>query len=156
MPEHEERVVAGMTCGQVLAVLSDFLDGELDAVKRRHVTEHLRGCDWCERFGGRFSAIIGSLRRELAEPPPLNAEVTSRLRSRIANALDESTAARPTQKLRRCRECNTVFEPDVADRDSNGEPRCPQCFLSSSDEVLEIDGEMVIRQSTPFRCGYKA
>lgn len=155
MPEHEEHVVAGMTCGQVLAVLSDFLDGDLDEAKRQQVTEHLRGCDWCERFGGRFSAIIGSLRRELAEPPPLNAEVALRLRSRIANALDESMAAGPAE-LRRCRECKTVFEPDVADRNSNGEPRCPQCFLSSSDEVPEVEGEMVIRQSTPFRCGYKA
>lgn len=54
-------------------------------------------------------------------------------------------------ELRRCRECETVFEPDVADRDSNGEPRCP-CFLSSSDQVLEIDPrELVIQQSTPFR-----
>jgi hypothetical protein len=65
-------------------------------------------------------------------------------------------AMNDTQKLRRCRECTTVFEPDVADRDPNGEPRCPQCFLSSSDEVLEVDvSEMVIRESTPFRCGYK-
>ena len=57
-----------------------------------------------------------------------------------------------TQLLRRCRECETVFEPDVADRDPSGDPRCPQCFLSSSDEVYELDqGEMVIRQTTPFR-----
>lgn len=58
--------------------------------------------------------------------------------------------------LRRCRECETVFEPDVADRDLrahlHAEPRCPQCFLSSSDPVAAIDErEMVIRQSTPFR-----
>lgn len=57
-----------------------------------------------------------------------------------------------TEDLRRCRECDTIFEPDVADRDSRGEPRCPQCFLSSSDSVTDIDErEMVIRQSTPFR-----
>jgi hypothetical protein len=53
--------------------------------------------------------------------------------------------------LRRCRECNTVFESDVADR-NEGEPRCPQCFLSSSEPVSELDArELVIRQSTPFR-----
>jgi len=56
------------------------------------------------------------------------------------------------QNLRRCRECKTVFEPDVADRDRSGQQRCPQCFLSSSDEVVEVDErELVIRQSTPFR-----
>ena len=54
--------------------------------------------------------------------------------------------------LRRCRECGIVFEPDVADRGPGGEPRCPQCLLLSSDEVLEVDErELVIRESTPFR-----
>ena len=56
------------------------------------------------------------------------------------------------EKLRRCRECETVFEPDVADRGPGGEPRCPQCLLLSSDEVLELDErELVIRGTTPFR-----
>lgn len=54
--------------------------------------------------------------------------------------------------VRRCRECGTVFAPDVADRGPNGEPRCPQCFLLSSDEVKSPDErELVIRESTPFR-----
>lgn len=58
--------------------------------------------------------------------------------------------------FRRCRECETVFEPDVADRELRAhlqaEPRCPQCFLSASDPVAAInEREIVIRQSTPFR-----
>ena len=54
--------------------------------------------------------------------------------------------------LRRCRECETVFEPDVADRGAGGAPRCPQCLLLSSDEVFAIgEREVVIRESTPFR-----
>jgi len=57
-----------------------------------------------------------------------------------------------SQELRRCRECGTVFEPDVADRDLSGQPRCPQCFLSSSTVVVDFDHtELVIRGSTPFR-----
>lgn len=57
-----------------------------------------------------------------------------------------------SQDLRRCRECDTVFETDVADRDAHGEPRCPQCFLSSSEQAGVIDErELIIRQSTPFR-----
>ena len=56
------------------------------------------------------------------------------------------------EDLRRCRDCDTVFETDVADRDSRGEPRCPQCFLSYSDLAGVIDErELVVRQSTPFR-----
>ncbi|MEO8035279.1 MAG: hypothetical protein ABI837_12665 [Acidobacteriota bacterium] len=56
------------------------------------------------------------------------------------------------EELRRCRECLTVFATDVADRTRSGEPRCPQCFLSCSNEVFELDErELVIRESTPFR-----
>ncbi len=57
-----------------------------------------------------------------------------------------------TASLRRCRECETVFEPGVAADGPAGEPRCPQCFLLSSEEVLDLDErELVIRESTPFR-----
>lgn len=57
-----------------------------------------------------------------------------------------------TESLRRCRECGTVFEHGVADPGPDGEPRCPQCFLLSSDEVIDVDErELVIRESTPFR-----
>ena len=75
-----ERLVAGMACGEVLAVLSDFLDGELSAAARENVLQHLRGCDWCEQFGGRFREVVESLRRELQDPEPLPAAVAARLR----------------------------------------------------------------------------
>jgi hypothetical protein len=52
----------------------------------------------------------------------------------------------------RCRECGTLFEADVADRDPSGAPRCPQCFLSSWEPVADIDEKaVVIRTTTPFR-----
>lgn len=52
----------------------------------------------------------------------------------------------------RCTECGTLFESNVADRDRDGEPRCPQCFLSSSTLATEVDvRELVIRTTTPFR-----
>lgn len=75
-----ERLVAGMTCGEVLAVLSDFLDGELSAAARENVLQHLRGCNWCEQFGGRFREVVESLRHELQDPEPLPAAVAARLR----------------------------------------------------------------------------
>jgi anti-sigma factor RsiW len=83
MSTHAERVVAGLRCGEVLAALSDFLDGELTAAKREQIVAHLRGCDWCEHFGGRFSEVIESLRRELRDPAPLSAAVAARLRARL-------------------------------------------------------------------------
>ncbi len=84
MKPHPERRVAGLMCRDVLALLSDFLDGELDPAKRQRVIEHLHGCNWCEHFGGQFSRVIESLRRELREPAPLRADVAARLRKRLA------------------------------------------------------------------------
>ena len=39
--------------------------------------------DVCERFGGRFSEVVGALRRELARAEPLDPAVEARLRSRL-------------------------------------------------------------------------
>ena len=74
-----------MTCSEVLAVLSDFLDGELDETSHAAVLAHLTECDWCEKFGGRFSAVIEALRRELRDPAPLSRDVVARLRQRLEN-----------------------------------------------------------------------
>lgn len=79
-----ERVVGGLSCGQVLERLSDYLDGDLGAERRAAVEEHLRGCDGCARFGGEFRATVSALRDHLlASPAP-----PSRLRERLAAALD--------------------------------------------------------------------
>jgi anti-sigma factor RsiW len=84
MNKPDERQIAGITCGEVLAVLSEFLDGELSPARRQQVEAHLRGCDWCEKFGGRFTEVITALRSELREPEALNADVAARLRARLA------------------------------------------------------------------------
>lgn len=89
MNRPDEHLVAGLTCGEVLAVLSDFLDGELEPVRREQIVGHIRGCDWCERFGGRFAAIIESLRATLSNAEPLPSDVASRLRNRLREAQEE-------------------------------------------------------------------
>ncbi|MEZ4415621.1 MAG: zf-HC2 domain-containing protein [Gemmatimonadota bacterium] len=79
-----DREVAGLSCRDVLDGLSEYLDGALEPGERARVEAHLRGCDHCERFGGRVAAVIATLRRSL-EPVPLSAEqreaLTRRLRS---------------------------------------------------------------------------
>ena len=67
-----ERVIAGLACSEVLALLSDYVDGELAAEDRGRVEAHVRACDNCERFGGAFAAVVRGLRRglEADEPPP--------------------------------------------------------------------------------------
>ena len=83
-----EKIVGGLSCGQVLERLSDYLDSELGEQARAAVEEHLRGCDGCTRFGGEFKATVVALRDHLIGLPA----PTTRLRARLAEALDRETA----------------------------------------------------------------
>lgn len=67
-----DRDVAGIRCRDVLAELSDYLDGELSDDRVAQINAHLRGCKNCERFGGRFSTVVIAIRKVLSEPPPLD------------------------------------------------------------------------------------
>jgi anti-sigma factor RsiW len=83
----EPRVVAGLSCLDVLADLSAFVDGELDDARAAAIVAHLQGCDWCERFGGRFGDLLAALRSELGPPEPVPDAVAARLDAALA-ALD--------------------------------------------------------------------
>lgn len=63
-----ERVIAGVSCGDVLAELSDYLGEALSQERRAQIDAHLCGCDSCERFDGEFGAIVTALRRSLRTP----------------------------------------------------------------------------------------
>jgi len=78
-----DRVVAGLRCREILERLSDYLDGDLPPALVAQVEEHLRGCDRCERFGGRVAGVVGALRRDLARAEVLDAAVEARLRDRL-------------------------------------------------------------------------
>ena len=82
-----DRTVAGIRCTEVLDDLSDYLDGELPAGRVEKIEAHLRGCDWCERFGGDFSDAIAALRERLGPPP----EPPADLRARLMERLDQAT-----------------------------------------------------------------
>ena len=79
-----ERMVGGLRCREVLERLSDYLDGDLGPAEVARVQDHVRGCDWCERFGGEFARQVAELRKELALPPPLDPERARRLHERLA------------------------------------------------------------------------
>lgn len=80
----DEKVVGGLSCSDVLARLSDYVDGELAPEERARVEEHLRGCDGCERFGGEFAATVRGLRSHLAGAR----EVPAPLQEALRRALD--------------------------------------------------------------------
>lgn len=82
-----EREVAGLTCGQVLEHLPDYVDQALGAELRGKIEGHLRGCDVCERFGGRYAEVARALRRELGAADELPAEAGERLARELARAL---------------------------------------------------------------------
>ena len=82
-----DRVVAGVRCREVLAELSSYLDGELAPWRARQLEEHVQGCDWCERFGGRFGGVMRAFRDGLGEPEPVAAGVQERLRQRLRREL---------------------------------------------------------------------
>jgi anti-sigma factor RsiW len=82
-----ERTVAGLRCSEVLAQLSDYIDGELGAAEAKHVEEHLLGCPNCERFGKNFGSMVVSLRNA----PDAAESVDSELVSRLLAKLDELT-----------------------------------------------------------------
>lgn len=78
-----ERIVAGIRCREVLADLSDYLDGVLPPGRVRQIEAHVRDCDWCARFGGEFAALVTRFRELLGEAEPLSDEVSGRLRQRL-------------------------------------------------------------------------
>jgi anti-sigma factor RsiW len=86
-----EQEVAGIRCGEVLAELSDFLDGELPPERRAQVVAHLQGCDVCERFGGAFTAAIHSLWQEGGNQPIVESVVYERLRVRLEQVAGRDT-----------------------------------------------------------------
>ncbi len=71
----DNQLVGGLRCFEVLAVLSDYVDGELDAETKAKVEAHLAGCDACTKFGGEFGAVVGALRQKLQADEPSAAAV---------------------------------------------------------------------------------
>jgi DNA-directed RNA polymerase specialized sigma24 family protein len=63
----EEPPAGGLTCGEALARVSDFIDGELAPLERAQVEAHLRACERCAKLGSSMRLVVESLRR-LGEP----------------------------------------------------------------------------------------
>ena len=78
-----ERTVAGLRCSEVLAKLSDYIDGELDADVATRIERHLLGCPNCERFGKSFGAMVVAVRGASNAIEPLDAKLVSRLLARL-------------------------------------------------------------------------
>lgn len=78
----ENRNVGGLYCFEVLAQLSDYVDGELAAEERSKIETHLAGCDTCTQFGGEFGAVLKALRQKVRGEEP-SAASQERLLSKL-------------------------------------------------------------------------
>jgi len=83
------KVVAGLSCQDVLDRLSDYLDGELPGPAREAVEGHVKGCDGCARFGGEFKSTVRALRDHLLRSPAPPARLVARLREALDRELDQ-------------------------------------------------------------------
>lgn len=82
----KERHVGGLRCSEVLAVLSEYVDGELDDSLVGKVENHLLGCPNCERFGRNFGSMVVSLRKESEQRPEGELDVMARLLEQLRKA----------------------------------------------------------------------
>lgn len=79
----KERDVGGIRCSEVLALLSEYVDGELDESAVQKIESHLRGCPNCERFGQDFGSMVVALRKESERRPEAGIDVMARLLAQL-------------------------------------------------------------------------
>ena len=77
------RQVGTLWCFDILAMLSDFLDGDVTQAEREQIEVHLQGCEECMRFGGEFGSVIRALRKSPEAPLTLSADIEERLKRKL-------------------------------------------------------------------------
>jgi|GEM_PF-1512447 len=85
-----ERIVGGLACSAVLALLPGVVAGTIGADERAKVELHLAGCSVCERFGGAYGAAVSALRASANEADDSAAK--ERLLAKLANLPARSAA----------------------------------------------------------------
>lgn len=81
---HNERMAGGLRCSEVLARLSEFADGELEAPVVEQIRAHLAECPNCLRFGGSFQKMLEAIAGERFAP-----EAPAAALQRLSARLDE-------------------------------------------------------------------
>jgi RNA polymerase sigma-70 factor (ECF subfamily) len=80
----DDRVIAGLHCGEVLADLTEHLDGRLAGERAQQVDEHLEGCQRCRQLAGDLAAAVRAVRQ--TPDAPLAADVEARLLAALREA----------------------------------------------------------------------
>lgn len=78
-----ERLVGSLTCSQVLAELSAYLDGDLDPTRRGQVETHVAACQACATFGAGIARLLAEVRLRMASPDPVPDDIAARLHAAL-------------------------------------------------------------------------
>jgi anti-sigma factor RsiW len=62
----------GMTCRELVELVTDYLDGVLSPDAAERFADHLAICDGCERYLDQFRMVAGELGEAVATEPPLD------------------------------------------------------------------------------------
>lgn len=84
-----ERIVAGVSCSEVLADLSAYMDGELDGARVAQLEAHVSQCGVCAAFGAGFGRLVAAMRANLSSPEGLSEAVAGRLQASLQRATSE-------------------------------------------------------------------
>lgn len=76
---------------QVLEELDGYVDGELSDTRREQIEAHLRGCDWCTKFGGEYASLVATLRNDLLQAERQASGQADELARRILSSRDENS-----------------------------------------------------------------
>jgi anti-sigma factor RsiW len=80
-----DRTVAGLTCAEVLADLSHYLDDDLSAERARQIEAHVSACPACAAFGRAFGDIVEAVRVSLREPEAVPDDIVARLKAALGS-----------------------------------------------------------------------
>ncbi|GHH72360.1 hypothetical protein GCM10017673_27310 [Streptosporangium violaceochromogenes] len=70
-------VVKRFSCGELVDLVTAYLENDLDDPTLRRLQEHLAGCEGCRRYLAQFRATVGAL--GALPPEPLAAPARERL-----------------------------------------------------------------------------
>ncbi len=79
------RTLPLIGCRRARALLSDHIDGELDAADHRFLSAHLAHCGRCRRILATLTAVIDNLRALPADEAPPGGSVADAVARRLAD-----------------------------------------------------------------------
>jgi anti-sigma factor RsiW len=79
--------MSGPTCGELVADLVGYLDGDLDLRRVRRVEEHLEGCTTCQACAAELRATITLIHD--GAYAPVDPDQRDRMKERLRLALSE-------------------------------------------------------------------